>query len=121
MFLSPFLSLSVRLTIACLALISTVLSPLSPGQVANTQGQSYAVATTAGQVRGLARATGGAAFFGIPYAEPPVGDLRWQAPEPIKPWAGVRDATSFGAPCAQPILGDWNRHDAEKGQEDCLY
>ncbi len=72
-------------------------------------------------MRGLARAAGGAGFFGIPYAEPPVGDLRWQAPEPKRPWTGVRDVNSFAAPCAQPVLGDWNRHDAEKSQEDCLY
>lgn len=121
MILSPFLSRPVRLTVGCLALAATALSSLSYGQAANTQSQSYMVTTTAGQVRGLARATGGAAFWGIPYAEPPVGDLRWQAPEPKKPWTGIRDVTSFGAPCAQPVQGDWNRHDAETGKEDCLY
>lgn len=121
MFLSPLFSHPVRLAIGRLALVAAVLSPLSHGQATNVQGQSYIVATTAGQVRGLARATGGAGFFGIPYAEPPVGDLRWQAPEPKKSWTDIRDVTSFGAPCAQPVQGDWNRHDAEKGQEDCLY
>jgi para-nitrobenzyl esterase len=97
------------------------MAPLSLGQAQNAKTETFVVATTAGQVRGVARAAGGAAFFGIPYAEPPVDQLRWKAPEPKKPWAGIRNATSFGAPCAQPVLGDWNRQDAEEGQEDCLY
>jgi para-nitrobenzyl esterase len=50
-----------------------------------------------------------------------VGDLRWHEPLPVRPWSEVRTASSFGAPCAQPVLGDWNRHDAEAGKEDCLF
>ena len=79
------------------------------------------VKTSAGLVRGLARDGGGARFLGIPFAEPPVGDRRWREPLPAKAWSGVRDAKSFSAPCVQPDLGDWNRHDAQRGQEDCLY
>jgi para-nitrobenzyl esterase len=78
-------------------------------------------ATASGQLRGVARPGGGAEFLGIPYAQPPVGALRWHEPLPAKPWSGIREARLFGAPCAQPVLGDWNRHDAERGQEDCLY
>jgi para-nitrobenzyl esterase len=74
-----------------------------------------------GQLRGVARPTGGAEFLGIPYAQPPVGELRWHEPLPAKSWAGVRDAGTFGAPCAQPVLGAWNKHDAEASQEDCLF
>ena len=77
--------------------------------------------TTGGQLRGVVKPGGGAQFLGIPYAQPPVGELRWHEPLPAKPWAGVRDASAFGAPCAQPVLGAWNRHDAETSQEDCLY
>ena len=79
------------------------------------------VKTNAGLVRGVARDGGGARFLGIPFAQPPVGELRWREPLPAKPWSGVRDATAFSKPCVQPDLGDWNRHDAEIGQEDCLY
>jgi len=79
------------------------------------------VKTTSGDLKGKARPGGGAEFLGIPYAQPPVGDLRWREPVPMKPWTGARDATSFGAPCSQPDLGDWNRHDAENGKEDCLF
>lgn len=79
------------------------------------------VATSAGRVRGLSRSAGGAQFLGIPFAQPPVGKLRWHEPLDFKPWADIRDASSFGAPCAQPVLGDWNKHDAEASKEDCLF
>jgi para-nitrobenzyl esterase len=82
---------------------------------------SLVVGTTSGQLKGVARAGGGAEFLGIPYAQPPIGDLRWSESLPAKPWQGVREATAFGAACAQPDLGDWNRHDAESGKEDCLF
>lgn len=54
------------------------------------------VQTTKGAVRGFWRGES-AAFLGIPFAEAPVGDLRFAAPEPVTPWEGVRDATQFGA------------------------
>jgi len=79
------------------------------------------VDTTSGKLRGVSRPTGGAEFLGIPYAQLPVGDLRWHEPLPAQSWSGVREATTFGAPCAQAILGDWNRHDSETSKEDCLY
>ncbi|TMR98025.1 hypothetical protein EJK15_15080 [Nonomuraea basaltis] len=42
------------------------------------------------------------AFRGVPFAEPPVGELRWKAPRPAEPWPGIRDATAPGSQCAQP-------------------
>ncbi len=54
-------------------------------------------------------------FKGIPYAAPPVGDLRWRAPQPVAKWEGVRKADEFGAMCVQaPKAG-------QKMSEDCLY
>ncbi len=85
------------------------------------QPDEFLVRTTSGPLRGVARPDGGAEFLGIPYAQPPVGDLRWHEPVPVKPWTEVRAADSFGAPCAQPPMADWNRHDAETGKEDCLF
>jgi para-nitrobenzyl esterase len=106
-------------------------SPAPPSQSAAASTQSAAassqiaplvVRTTAGLIRGIARSNGGAQFLGIPYAEPPIGPLRWRAPVPKKSWSGVRDANAFGSSCSQPLLGGaWNRHDAEHSSEDCLY
>lgn len=103
-----------------LALVAALLF-IGVSSVAAAAATPPVVSTPAGWVRGIARPGGGAEFLGIPYAEPPVGDLRWRAPVPAKPWQGIRDARSFGAPCAQPILGDWNRRDALASREDCLY
>lgn len=43
-------------------------------------------------------------YLGIPYAVPPVGDLRFADPKPAKPWTGIRDATSYGKACPRPSL-----------------
>ena len=43
-------------------------------------------------------------YLGIPYAEPPVGELRFAAPKPVKPWSGIKEAKEFGAACPQPQL-----------------
>lgn len=60
-------------------------------------------------------------FEGIPYAAPPVGNLRWQPPQPVASWQGVRKATSFGARCMQgSIFKDMIFRDPGPS-EDCLY
>src|SRR5215471_14643556 len=60
-------------------------------------------------------------FKGIPFAAPPVGDLRWQAPQPVKDWDGVRKADQFGPRCMQrPIFGDMGFR-SNGMSEDCLY
>ena len=60
------------------------------------------VSTTGGMLRGVTQAQLGV-FRGIPYAAPPVGELRWAAPQPLPGWEGVRDASAFGAACIQPV------------------
>ncbi len=54
---------------------------------------------SSGQLRGELTSDGVGVFKNIPFAQPPVGDLRWKEPVPPKAWTGVRDATAFG-PCA---------------------
>ena len=98
-----------------------VLAALALAACAVRADSGLVVKTAAGRVRGVVRAGGGAEFLGIPYAQPPVGRLRWRPLVPARHWSGVRAATVFGAPCAQPVLGDWNRHDAGIGREDCLF
>ncbi|CAG4978991.1 unnamed protein product [Colias eurytheme] len=58
-------------------------------------------------------------FKGIPYAEPPLGDLRFKAPKPKKPWSGVRQATAHGPECCQ--IDIFSLPPIYKGEEDCLY
>lgn len=60
-------------------------------------------------------------FNGIPYAAPPIGELRWRPPQPVPAWEGVRDATDFGANCAQGGWGAAPGTIAEGSSEDCLY
>jgi para-nitrobenzyl esterase len=60
-------------------------------------------------------------FKGIPFAQPPVGDLRWKAPEPISNWTGVKQTKKFGPRAMQSnIFGDMNFR-SDGISEDCLY
>jgi para-nitrobenzyl esterase len=61
------------------------------------------VSTSAGRVRGRVE-QGNAVFRGVPFAQPPVGNLRFQAPVPPVPWDGVRDAATFGPQCPQAMF-----------------
>ena len=59
-------------------------------------------------------------FKGIPYAAPPIGDLRWRSPQPVEPWTGVRPATEYGNDCIQlPFPGDAAASGSPMS-EDCL-
>ena len=80
------------------------------------------VKTAQGEVAGK-WIEGGAeeAFLGLPYAAPPVGELRWKAPQAPSAWKGMRDATKFGARCEQwHIWNDYLFLDSGPS-EDCLY
>jgi para-nitrobenzyl esterase len=73
------------------------------------------VRTADGSVRGVVAADH-RTFQGVPFAAPPVGELRWRSPQPVTPWTGVRDATTPSARCAQaPGAG------TPSTAEDCLY
>ncbi|XP_073975888.1 esterase FE4-like [Rhodnius prolixus] len=61
------------------------------------------------------------AFSGIPYAKPPVGNLRFQDPQPPEPWEGVREAQFFGNMCLQSLHHVQIVTSAVVGSEDCLY
>ena len=79
------------------------------------------ISVSGGQIRGLMLpAPGGAVFKGIPFVQPPLGDLRWREPMPVKPWQGVHDAAAFGPSCTQNNAG-WNAQEAPGNQEDCLH
>lgn len=74
-----------------------------------------------GSLEGITLSSGIKTYRGIPFAEPPVGDLRWKAPQPPKKWEGVRMAQTFGNNAMQKnVFGDMNFR-APKMSEDCLY
>ena len=79
------------------------------------------VMTTAGPVEGATEPQGIRAFKGIPFAEPPVGALRWQPPQPLKKWSTVRAATAFGPQCMQRREFDDMVFRSSGTSEDCLY
>lgn len=93
-------------------------------------GVAFAAAPTvvapAGTVAGLDQGRT-QAFLGIPYAAAPVGNLRWRAPQPLRRWAGTRQAVQFGASCMQswpvPTFGPYTTEFVETPavSEDCLF
>ncbi|MEI8411748.1 MULTISPECIES: carboxylesterase/lipase family protein [unclassified Kribbella] len=83
----------------------------------NASAETDVVRTDAGLVSGTS-ADGARVFNGIPYAAPPVGPLRWKAPQPVRPWDGVREAVDVSSACPQqanPEAPDGSSN------EDCLY
>jgi para-nitrobenzyl esterase len=79
------------------------------------------VKTSSGTLEGTTEASGIYAYRGIPFAEPPIDDLRWQPPQPVRNWSGVRNAKQFGPRCVQsPVFGDMVFR-SNGMSEDCLY
>lgn len=77
-----------------------------------------------GPVKGVEQEANGTklwVFKGIPYAAPPVGDLRWRPPQPVKPWTEVRLCDKFGPSCPQPSQSGTFYLDVGPTNEDCLY
>src|SRR5215831_19635364 len=73
-----------------------------------------------GRLKGATR-DGVVSYKGIPFAAPPVGELRWRPPQPAKAWTGVRPANEYAADCAQkPFPGDAAPLGTPPA-EDCLY
>ncbi len=86
------------------------------------------VKTNAGLIAGTVNNTGDVHIYkGIPFAAPPVGNLRWKAPQPVAPWTGVKQCTTFGASAMQSSpapFGPWTEEyliPKEPISEDCLY
>jgi para-nitrobenzyl esterase len=98
---------------------------MSVGAAAVSQSAAAVVKIDSGELQGAA-ADGVVSYKGIPFAAPPVGELRWRAPQPVARWTGVRQATEFGADCTQGRFGP--PPTAAPGvpvprmpSEDCLY
>lgn len=100
-----------------------VLNVASGGEVSRQPStQGLVVKTREGSLEGsIDRQNGVRSFKGIPFAAPPVGELRWREPQPVKPWKGVRPARKFGPRAMQPpIFGDMVFR-SDGMAEDCLY
>ena len=87
---------------------------------------SAAVKTESGMVSGVPAGASVTAYKGIPFAAPPIGPLRWKAPQPPVQWTGVRAADRFGASCIQTIVEEkkpWTHEFMAHGEvnEDCLF
>ena len=80
------------------------------------------VETAYGKVQGTEIADGVLAWRGVPYAAPPVGELRLRPPAPPRPWAGIRDALAYGNRSLQPdLVAEPQGPPAPPMDEDCLY
>jgi para-nitrobenzyl esterase len=85
------------------------------------QSNQLRVQTVNGTVEGKLEASGIRSFKGIPFAKPPINQLRWQAPRPAESWTGVRKALDFGpGPMQGQPYGDMHQR-SPKMSEDCLY
>ena len=90
-----------------------LLSTFSPFAVSQIQKAKV----TGGEVQGVV-SEGISIFKGIPFAAPPVGELRWKAPAPVQAWTGIKKADTFGNACMQTSGAMGNTSPVS---EDCLY
>ncbi|QDH74034.1 carboxylesterase/lipase family protein [Brevundimonas sp. M20] len=99
--------------------LSIAVSALALTACATANAQT--VTAPAGAVRGTTE-NGIAGFKGIPFAAPPVGEMRWRPPAPAARWTGTRDATRYGAACIQPTPVFQTIYSSDIGatSEDCL-
>src|SRR5450756_1487533 len=83
-----------------LCLFSIVVSAIFAGLIGAHRAPSQRVTIDAGTLEGIIDSTTGVTVFrGIPYAAPPVGELRWKPPQPAKHWSDVRPASQLGHNC----------------------
>lgn len=101
---------ALALTGLALAFATTLRA--DPLTVKVEQGEVHGKLINDGKVR---------AFLGLPYAAPPVGNLRWKAPQPALKWKGIRDATVYGAHCPQNFVYDDVLFQDNGPSEDCLF
>src|SRR5262245_14614000 len=85
--------------------------------------QAQPIGTDSGQVEGVTLASGVRAWFGVPFASPPVRELRWRAPQRAAAWSGVYHADRRAPMCLQTLRSRTMNHyfGNEATSEDCLY
>lgn len=97
------------------------LAALTIGSTA--MAQSAPIAVDGGRIDGVALPSGVSAWLGVPFAAPPLRDLRWKAPQPVQPWRGTYHADRTAPECLQPLRGSRQNHyfGNEATSENCLY
>ncbi len=116
MSIEPTLKVLLFITLGAVLLAGCLATPKDALSIKTTDGKVHGKAINDGKVL---------AFQGIPYAAPPVGKLRWQAPQPAAHWSAELEATKYGHHCAQNhVFDDMMFQDsatpADSGSEDCL-
>lgn len=109
--------------------ISLILCALAVVAACSTKEAYNPVLTIeGGQIQGVAGDIEGVYVYkGIPYAAPPIGDLRWKAPQPVQPWEGIKVCDQFGHPAFQGAhypggyTDEWGYGEEKAYSEDCLY
>ncbi len=111
----------IRMKKTLLAFTFSISALMSIAQ-ANTNAFAVQATTQNGIIEGNYDTKSGIqTYFGIPFAQPPVGDLRWKDPQPLAPWKGVKETKHFGPrPMQVLIWGDMNSR-SNGVSEDCLY
>ncbi|ATY31050.1 carboxylesterase/lipase family protein [Sphingomonas psychrotolerans] len=99
------------------------LIALSAALPAAAQTAARPVAVDGGKIDGVTLPGGVDAWLGVPFAAPPLRELRWRAPAPVPGWQGVRHADRFAPECLQPLRSARQNHyfGEEATSEDCLY
>jgi para-nitrobenzyl esterase len=110
-----------------IGILILLIAQVVPGAFAQTKSKTASAPATNqvkvanGSLEGVTEKSGIRSFKGVPFAAPPVGDLRWREPQPSRNWQGVREADQFGPRAMQrAVFGDMNFR-SNGMSEDCLY
>jgi para-nitrobenzyl esterase len=106
-----------------------IISIISISMLSCIAGENPVLKIEGGKIQGISTKTPGVYVFkGVPYAAPPIGDLRWKSPQPVIPWQGVKVADTYGPAAMQTprqpgsfYYKEFSTDDGHKNSEDCLY
>ena len=126
-FISAICAVSLLTGLLCGTAVSAAETEADSAEAASLAADTP-VSVTGGQITGVASEDGETLIYkGIPFAAPPVGDLRWKAPQPVEPWDGVKACDTFPKICLQSDVayGDFQPEfysdPYPEMSEDCLY
>lgn len=109
-------------------LLNTIMCAFLLGGLIDLYAQTPVLNVEGGRIEGVVDEEGVTVYKGIPYAAPPVGDLRWKHPQPVQPWQGVRKCDRFGAASLQSkttkgtfYWKEFYQNGSPEMSEDCLY